>query len=276
LLEAAYFGTVVPEPVVAKAGFGCEVAGCFSPWSFAGLLAERLGRPATVFFLAGASLGFVRAALSTEGRGQLVLVWSAVHAAALLVARAPDAPWYYAPLVPAIFAAFAHGLAAPAHERLRPFVLAGRLALAATLAVAAGATAWQVARDPFGARVEWNLEKRQLASAVLDDMKRAGRESAHVLAFEVGYLGWTVPGRVDDMLGLVTPGLQPCLQDRDPDATLRSLDPDYVLVIDDPRHRATACIYRAALRSPRLRPLLRMPRRWGHDYVVFARREPGA
>jgi hypothetical protein len=271
-LEAAYFGTVIPEPVVAKAGFGCDVAGCFSPWAFAGLLAVRVGRPVALLLLAGASLGLVRAAPSAAGRGQLLLVWSAVHAGALLAARAPDAPWYYAPLVPAVLAAYAHGLAAPA-PRWRSLALAGRIALIATLAIAAVSTSWRIVRDPLGANVEWNLEKRQLAAVVLDDMTRRGKATANLLAFEVGYVGWAVPGRVYDMLGLVTPGLQPCLQGRDPAATLLSLDPDYVLVIDDGSHRATSCVYQAALRSPRLRPLLRMPRRWGHDYVVFARRE---
>jgi hypothetical protein len=273
-LEAAYFGTLLPNAVIAKLAFDCGVAGCFSPLSFASLLAERLGRPAAVVLLAGAGLGFVRAAISAEGRSQLLFQWSALHAGALLAARAPDAPWYYAPLLPATLVAYAHGLAAPA-ARFPRMARAGRLALAATVALTAASTAWRVARDPLGARVEWNLEKRQLAAAVLDDMGRHRQASARLLAFEVGYLGWAVPGRVDDMLGVVTPGLQPCLQGRDPDAALRSLDPDYVVVIDDPSHRATSCIAGAALRSASLRTLVRTPRRWGHDYVVFARRENG-
>lgn len=270
--EIAYFGTVIPQAVVAKSNFGCDVSGCFSPVSFVALLVSHLGKVTTGVLLAGAALGLVRALPDVRGGTRLLLAWSALHAAALTLARAPSSPWYYAPLVPALFAAFAHALAPSADPRRRRSARLAGAALAICVSGLALSTAWKVARDPFGARAAWNEEKRRLAAAVLEDMNQKASRSSRVLAFEVGYLGWVVPGRVFDLLGLVTPGLQPCLNGDDADATLERLDPDYVLVIDEDAYRATACIHRALQRSDRWTPLERWPRPWGRDYVLFGRR----
>jgi hypothetical protein len=271
-LELAIFGTIVPESVRAKSRFGCDVSGCFSPIAMAGVVAQHIGSwPARLLF-GGALLGLGRAMASSEMRRHLLVRWPLLAAGSFMVGRAPDSPWYYAPLVPVLLAAYAYGLGASAgHARWRLPVMAGRALLTVTIAAAILGTATKIHADPFGRGHRWNEERRRLAQVVLDDMARRTVPRADILAFEVGYLGFAVPGRVIDMLGIVTPGFAPCLQGENGDAVLRRLAPDYVVIVDLKAYLATGCLYQAVVRSGRYDAIATLPRSWGHNYLVFAR-----
>jgi len=95
-----------------------------------------------------------------------------------------------------------------------------------------------------------------------------------VLAFEVGYLGYAVPGRVDDLLGIVSPGLQPCLRGDDPEPVLAALHPDYVVIVDNEHYVGTGCIQRSVYLRQELAPHFALPRPGNGRYVVYARRDP--
>src|SRR6185295_12951955 len=107
-----------------------------------------------------------------------------------------------------------------------PWPRARAVVLAALVAVNAAGTVRLLRKDPLDRDTRWNEEKHQLAGAVRADMARRGLARAHLLAFEVGYLGYAVPGRVDDLLGIVTPGLQPRLRGEDGNHVLARLRPD--------------------------------------------------
>jgi hypothetical protein len=192
---------------------------------------------------------------------------------ALSAGQAPDSPWYYAPLVPALFAAAAAAVLLPGRRRwpLAPFRAA---LLAAFVVVNAFDTARLLRDDPLGRRTLWNADRRELAAAVRNDMERHGTTRSHVLAFEVGYLGYAVPGRVDDLLGIVSPGLQPCLQGEDGEAVLARLRPDYVVLVDNPHYLGTGCIQRSASLARDFAPIHSLTRPYGDRYVVHARWRP--
>jgi hypothetical protein len=210
--------------------------------------------------------GYVRLVTGRlSGANGLFLLWGPCHLAVLTVAHAPDSPWYYAPLVSVLYAAAGCGLG-----WLRGWF--GASALAIAVALSSTAAIRRIADDPLGAHTQWNAERRQLAESILGDLVKHHRAAAHVLAFEVGYLGWAIPGRVDDLLGLVAPGWQPCLRGEDPDAVMSRLHPDYVVIVDAAEYRPTACILHSArLREDYLR-ITSLARPWGQHYEVWAAR----
>jgi hypothetical protein len=267
---AAYFGTAVPHSLSAKAAFGCDVSGCASPAGLLRLLSEHLGPAAATPLLLLGGLGAMLASLARPTRS-LLFSWAVLHLAAFTFGRAPDSPWYYAPLVPVLLAGCGAAIVFAAGRRPP-----GRLVAIVMISLAASLAGLQIARmahrDPLGAHTRWNATLRELAGAVTADMASRGLPRAHVLAYEVGYLGWVVPGRVDDLLGIVSPGLQPCLAGEDPAVVLERLRPDYVLVGDQPGYAATGCLHTTAGLRRDFETIATVPRPWG-TYLVLRRRQ---
>ena len=270
--EALYFGTVVPASVVAKQAFGCDVSGCVSLPSLYDLLAQHMGPFAACAFLVGAAIGSLQLVLGRHP-GSLLVLWGVAYATVMMLGRAPNSPWYYTPLVPVLFAAFAYGLGGTTRKNLAsPLLNIRRAALVASVIAGLLLGTQRVLTDPFGRDSLADPEKRQLAAAMLDDMHARARSTATVLAFEVGYFGFSIPGRVYDLLGLVTPGFQPCLRGDDPDAVLRNLKPDYVAIIDERQFRGAGCLLGATSLVTTFTPLISIPRAFGDNYVIYARR----
>jgi hypothetical protein len=267
---AIYFGSFVPHSLRAKLAFGCDVSGCFSTRRLAELLAEHAGDRWAAFLLL-AAVFFAGHLLVAAPRHALLFAWTTLSLVALSAGHAPDSPWYYAPLVPAFFAA-AGAAVALIGRGWWPLPKARALLLATLVTVNAFGTAQLLRNDFLGRDTLWNLEKRQLAAAVRADMARRDAQRAHVLAFEVGYLGYAIPGRVDDLLGIVSPGLQPCLRGESGDATLERLHPDYVVIVDNPHYVGTGCIQKSAALARDFAPIHSLTRPWGDHYVVQARR----
>ncbi|HXT51257.1 MAG TPA: hypothetical protein VN811_09470 [Thermoanaerobaculia bacterium] len=266
---ATYFGSFVPHSLRAKLGFGCEISGCFSLAGLAALLAPHAGVPYTYVLLTLAAAGGLLAL--AVPRHALLFAWTELALVAFIAGHAPNSPWYYAPLVPGLFAAAA-AVVVLAGRRRWPLPALRAALLAALVAVNAFGTARLLRDDFLGRQTIWNGEKRELAAAVRADMARRGTKRAHVLAFEVGYLGYVVPGRVDDLLGIVSPGLQPCLRGEDGEAVLTKLRPDYVVLVDNPHYLGTGCIQRTAALARDYVPIHSLTRQFGDHYVVHARR----
>jgi hypothetical protein len=256
-------GSFLPQAVEAKSQFGCDVSGCFSAAGLAGILGAHSNGPYAFFICGGALAGLVWA-LARRQPGRLLLLWAVAHFLGLFLGRAPDSPWYYAPLVPVLFAA----VASLGTSRL------GLAVVAVALAWTAGLAVQRIVADPFGEGLRWNEEKRRLADVVLAEIgardPRAPRPK--LLAFEVGYLGWSVDGEVIDVLGLVTPGFQPCLRGDDPDRVLAELRPDFVLAVDNPYYRPTGCLVKSATLRDEYDVLQSLPRPHDQQYVVWRRR----
>jgi hypothetical protein len=179
--------------------------------------------------------------------------------------------WYYAPLAPALILFSAFGIAGPWPFRTRLVKWIGAAALT-TAALLTTQSAFAVQRGKPVKGVE--APRAEVADSILRDMSVRRRSTASVLAFEVGYLGYTIPGKVIDLLGVVTPGLQPCFSREDGSEELERLSPDYVVVIDQP-YVGTRCIAGArALRSEYVL-LARISRDFGYymdNYLVYRRR----
>jgi hypothetical protein len=227
----ATLGTTFPESIRAKLAYGCYISGCFSPPGFGRLLAQHTSLPYAIF-VGVAAAGGLAVLLVRRQQGRFLFLWLLLQGAAFTVGHAPDSPWYYAPLVPLLFAALA------SLATLR----AGLLPLCVAFVWTASASVAHIREDPFGSHTVWNQEKRQLAGELAVQARDRGIAEPSILAFEVGFLGWVFDGRVDDLLGLVTPGFQPCLRGDDADRMLAARHPDFVVIVEDPGYRATGCV----------------------------------
>jgi hypothetical protein len=173
--------------------------------------------------------------------------------------------------VPVLFAGVAAAVVLAGRRRW-PLPVLRALLLAGLVAMNAFGTVRLLHKDFLGRDTRWSLDKHRLAEAVRSDMSKRGLARAHVLAFEVGYLGYAIPGRVDDLLGIVTPGLQPCLRGENGDDVLTRLRPDHVVLLDNPHYVGTGCIERSAALGRDFVPIFSLPTPYGSHYVVHARR----
>jgi hypothetical protein len=106
---------------------------------------------------------------------------------------------------------------------------------------------------------------------VNEDARRHGIKKPDVLAYEVGFLGWGVDGRVHDMLGLVSPSAI------GEDGSLHSgrlfhlTDPDYVVAREMPSYPILSPVYRSRKFEEEFRPVHSLPDP-AAPYTVFAKR----
>jgi len=267
----AVLGTVVPNSLTAKRAFPCDVAGCLTPFGLFDALVASLGLGTATFLSVFAIAGVVRL-LAARAWGAWPLLFCALaYLAIFTVARAPGSVWYYAPLAPAIVLCAAYGITGPWPFR-SPIV---RWIGALSLVVAAALTTRAVlARPQDAAKDGVDPPRAMVTDRILGDMAARKAATASVLSFEVGYLGYRIPGKVIDLLGVVTPGLQPCLHDEDGADVLTRFAPDYVVVIDQP-YVGTYCIVGAPGLAVDYTLLARVSRDFGYymdNYLVYRRR----
>lgn len=271
LLIVIFLGTLVPSSITAKRAFSCDVAGCISPQGLYNELAGHIGLGTATFLAVFAAVGAVRVLAARAWGAWPLLVFVVAYLATFTLARAPGSVWYYAPLAPALILFIAFGIAGPWPFRTRLLRRIGVAALTtAALLTTQSVFAVQRVRPANGVEPA----RAEVADSILRDMSVRQRSTASVLSFEVGYLGYTIPGRIIDLLGVVTPGLQPCFSREDGSDELDRLSPDYVVVIDQP-YVGTRCIAGArALRADYVL-LARVGRDFGYymdNYLVYRRR----
>jgi len=197
LLAAAYwyYGSLVPQSVVAKASF------IERSWAGVSLFAQFLFSRSHVIPTLLAIVG----ALGLAGAGRVwrwMIIWWIAYAAAFAITGAfPHASWYFVPLLPLYWASVAVGLATVVARysppRLSPVVFTGAaiVLLATTIAHWPGYRA--ALRQVYAIRERPYLE---IASSIATSDR-----PCKVAATEIGAVGWAFPGRIIDLGGLVTP-----------------------------------------------------------------------
>ena len=264
-------GTVIPNSVAAKRTFPCDVAGCISPAGLFGALAAYVGLGTATFLVVFALVGAVRVLAARAWSAWPMVLCGGAYLAAFTLASAPNSVWYYAPLTPALVLCCAFGIAGPWPFRTRVVRWLGAVSVMAA-AVLTTRAVWSTQHGAAKDRVE--QPRAAVAESILQNMSARNAAAATVLSFEVGYFGYSIPGRIIDLLGVVTPGLQPCLQGEDGSDVLRRFLPDYVVVIDQP-YVATTCIAGAPALKTDYVLLARVSRDFGSyldNYLVYRRK----
>lgn len=271
LLIVLCLGTLVPNSVAAKRAFSCDVAGCISPQGLYGELTAYIGRGAGTFLAVFAAAGMIRLLAARAWGAWPLIAFAVVYLATFTLSRAPGSVWYYAPLAPALILFSAFGIAGPWPFRTRVVRWLGAAALTAAVLLTARAV---FALPPRKQVQAVEPARAEVAESILRDMSGRRQSTASVMSFEVGYLGYTIPGRVIDLLGVVTPGLQPCFSREDGSEVLERLSPDYVVVIDQP-YVGTRCIAGARTLQSGYTLTARVSRDFGYyldNYLVYRRR----
>ena len=235
----ACLGSVLPNALLAKTR-GFALAPPFGPSTLLGALhgpgpGHDVFVPALLLLLGLG--GLLLGAAGCRAPERLLFLWGVVYLLVFTASRIPESPWYAAALLPVLYQGAVEATRTAAGALRRRF---GRPALAriawlpiaAALAAAALATVQAVRADPLGTLSGGTAEHRLLAETVLDDMRARSLPQASVLAFEVGSLGYLVPGRVYDVMGLVSPEVVARGPDAGPQELLLRHHPDYAVVAD--------------------------------------------
>jgi hypothetical protein len=238
----------------------------------------------TLLFVFLVGVGIVRAGREWRNPHVLVLFWIPSYILMFYLSGMRSSHWYYVPLFPVLFASFAYGsawlirsLSGDLRSRrtifLAPAIGAVVLVYAALLVGGINDTYDQISRDPFGSRAFQNDRHHMLAKVIREDMRHRGLEQADVIAFEVGYLGYYVPGRVFDILGLVSPDVVKKGGFRkDPLYILRHYKPEYAAITVAKRNPATGPVAQSKLFRNNYEVIYSRPRHGSPGpYKIFVR-----
>ena len=224
------FGSAVPASLIAKASAG-------DPWfaSFHSLYAyfcSGIYGGITVFAL----IGFITLVRSGQAFWRMWSLWAWTYAAGMTAANAfTHFPWYFVPLLPVYTAAAALGVEG----------LVSRVKAVERLAQA------PAVRVSFAALAIAALLSRMPALRTYLDTNSSGRETLYasiavelasidphctVAATEIGAIGYYYPGRVLDLVGLVSPEVL----GRSTDAVLAETDARWLVSYDTHLDRRVA------------------------------------
>jgi hypothetical protein len=195
----ARFGSVIPASVVAKSS-------AHDPWtlSFQNLYAYFSSGP-YVWITLLALLGFIAIIKSGDAFWRMWALWAWCYTAAMAAANGfTHFPWYFVPLLPIYTAAAAlavEGIASRA-QRVRRIADAplARAAIAAALMVVL------LGRMPALKRyLDSTASGRETLYASVAAQLAAIDPHCTIAATEIGTIGYYYPGRVLDLVGLVSP-----------------------------------------------------------------------
>ncbi len=197
VFAAWYFGSVVPQSIVAKAAIEQE------PWTGVRvLLAFFGGSPKYLALSAAAAAGAAILWTRAHASARLVLSWAVVYTAVFTATNAfSQFPWYFVPLFPIYFAAAATcGGALIERGRWTVTALAGPALMTALLILGA----WHLrGHESFLRGLAAGREQLYARAA-----SRIGAEATPttvIAATEIGTIGYFYPGPVLDLMGLVSP-----------------------------------------------------------------------
>lgn len=201
VFSLAYFGTPIPQSIIAKAADQ-------SPWATSWLNFGKYFTHGHYLLLTALAIpGVVLEWRSRNPATRAWLIWGAAYALFFLLTNAfTHFPWYFVPLLPLYFLCVARSLC-------RAVEIAGVSQFGGANRMSAVISATVVAVLTFGA---WRLEAH---SAFLDSARRgreavygtAARELARVnpscrlAATEIGTVGYFYRGHILDLVGLVSP-----------------------------------------------------------------------
>lgn len=218
LFATAYFGTPLPHSVTAKWTLYPRYADPFydakqvfryltEPFTWIATGSEIL--PAHLFFGTAITLGAIFVSRRKAAASALWL-WCLMMAGGFAIGNRYIFPWYLAPMVPIFLLLAAIGILTPllgllrgrrfgrSYSRWLAFVC---LLLAAVLIMGLGAELMLTAR---GSSLDIASRENEYASAATWIQRTLGSEQA-IAAVEIGALGFTYPGPIIDLSGLVTP-----------------------------------------------------------------------
>lgn len=280
-----YFGSVLPNSFQAKNYFGEEVSGLFDI-NFYNELFHFNGMPNFGYLVISVLLiGVIKSVKeSFFNRGDLIFVWCFLYVGMFYFKGMPNSPWYYAPILPPVIALFAltsinivqfldgkiqsYGKIS---SYFFPIINVLILSLMIIFFQSESVKTFNHIKNDFMGHVTYkNEERRILADQILIDMQAEGKKVASIYAFEVGYLGYFIPGKVWDLLGLVTPevvtngGYKKYAV-----KLLESNKIDYVVIVDTLFYQPVSEILKSEFFNLNYYPIYTMPRIFGHNYVIY-------
>ena len=283
-----YFGSIFPNSLKAKMLFDSSVSGLFDPlfyWKIFIVNPNGIGSIFTFLFVIIIVIGILKAIWQWKDASNLVFIWAFLCIVIFTLLHAPNSPWYYAPVIPVIYALFLLG-ANLVHDSAVKFmqshnkyymplaILIAQIVLIIFIVqfvFTVQASYQQIKTDPFGEHVYENEERRFLSQVVLNDMAKRNITNTTVMAFEVGFLGYNIPGQVHDILGLVSPNVIKYGGKKNPMYILDTYEPEYVVIVDAFLYPPTAPIYQSFVFQSNYNELYSLPRSFGHNYKVFRR-----
>jgi hypothetical protein len=132
-------------------------------------------------------------------------------------------------------------------------------------------TAGRIIADPLGEGFAASDERRSRVELVHRDMRRRSALTATILAAEVGVAGYYIPGKVSDLLGLVSPDVPVQWAKTQVPELLDMYRPDYVLMTDENQYRPTGFVHQSRAFQERYDQIGVVARRVGDHYIAFAR-----
>ncbi|MFA0227634.1 hypothetical protein AB4491_01435, partial [Vibrio sp. 10N.261.45.A7] len=284
----AHFDSLLPNSFYAKNYFGSEVSGLFNVTHYLELMRFHdhpiLSGTLLILFL----VGFTFSIFNIKQRGSLVFLWSVFYVLMFQFKGMPHSPWYYAPIIPVFYAlvyytsikllSFSFGKIVAKQSMKNKLYFASTVVLlvcclfSAYIEVKNNVNRFE--SDFLGANTYLNEERRVMSDVILSDMNDSGMTEASVYAFEVGYLGYEIPGKVYDILGLVTPEVVDNGGYRNYSVELlEKYKPDYVVIVDTPYYLPVTKVLTSKSFLIGYEPIFTLPRIFGHNYVVYKKLE---
>ena len=195
LFAAIYYGSPVPQSVVAKAAGQAHMADGIR--TFGALVGSARYLPITALAVIGGARLWQRGVA-----WRALIVWWVIYAGAFTVTGAfARAEWYFTPLLPVYFASAAVGLC-----RLFEVSQLRRWRVAAPALCAAAFVAISLVHLPQHRRtLEHARAIREQTYLRIARQIAASRQPCDVAASEIGAIGEGFEGRIIDLAGLVTP-----------------------------------------------------------------------
>ena len=194
------FGSIVPASVSAKAA--ADVPWFLSLQNLGAYFLTGVYAPLTALALAGAAL----AMLEGDAFWRLWMLWVGAYVAGMTAANGfTHFPWYFVPILPVLNAAAAAAVERGCREWMPSRYLTrrrvpGRLALTAALAIVL------LSRAPvLRAHLDAQAAGRETLYASLARELAVVDGRCTVAATEIGTIGYHYPGRILDLVGLVSP-----------------------------------------------------------------------
>ncbi|QSZ40924.1 hypothetical protein GJV85_01950 [Sulfurimonas aquatica] len=280
-----YFGGILPNSFQAKNFFGDEVSGVFHISFYFQLLTVAKYPFLMIIFSSIVVIGIVQSFVNIlKDKSNLIFVWSFLYIGMFILKHMPHSPWYYAPVLPIFISLFVIVLSSmiefihrkvctSSSFRTYSLSLINILLVVVALGFFTGEvnkTYLHLKNDFLGLNTYKNEERRQMSEIILKDMKEDKKDKVSIYAFEVGYLGYMIPGKVWDLLGLVTPEVvknggykKYSVQ------LLQNHDIDYVVIVDTVFYQPVTDVLQNKYFNTNYEPIFILPRVFGHNYVVY-------
>jgi hypothetical protein len=198
VFSTAYFGSPVPNSILAKAGLGADR--WLSVWNLRD------------YFLTGSNLGLTAAAVpgavllwrTGPTACRLWIVWGVLYGCAFTGFNAlTHFPWYFVPLLPLYFASASAAISRAALLPPRFVPVPSATAMAAIVLVVL--TAGSARLGAHSRYLAGTAEGREKVYAQVARELAQQDPSCMLAATEIGTLGHAYPGPVLDLIGLVSP-----------------------------------------------------------------------